>query len=175
MKKPSEYNEVHQPENLKIRPIVAGPTCVMNYLNNFLDILLKPFQNHVKSYVKNSVDFLNKLPKRSHEKEVLITFDITSMYTNIDHNLANKALQFWLSAHPECLPMNILKEFVLEVLSIVLKFNTSTYSTVGDVTGLQIRGLSMVTKAAPTVATTLSRKNMEEKYKRNLYVTSIDS
>ena len=89
---PSEYIEVHQPNDLKMRPIVAGPSCVTSRPSNFLDILLKPYLN--QSYVNDSVDFLNKLPKESHEKEVLITLNVTNMYTNIDHNLAKEAKDF---------------------------------------------------------------------------------
>ena len=81
---------------------------------------------------------------------MLITLDVTNMYTNIDHNLAKEAIDFWLSTHPECLPRNIPKEFVLETLSIVLEFNTFTYN---GRFYLQIRGLLMGTKSAPTLAT----------------------
>ena len=126
-----------------MRPIVAGPSCVTSRLSNFLDILLKP-------YLKDSVDFLNKLPKESHEKEVLITLDFTNMYTNIDHNVTKEAIDFWLSTHPECLPRNIPKEFILEALSIVLEFNTFTCN---GRFYLQTWGLSMGTKSAPTLAT----------------------
>ena len=105
---------------------------------------------HVKSYVRHSVDFLNRLPKEKNEKEVLITLDVTDMYTNIDHNLAKEAIEYWLTTHPECLPRNISKEFVLEPLSIVLEFNTFTYN---GRFYLQIRGISMGTKSAPTIAT----------------------
>ena len=76
---PSEYIEVHQPGDLKMRPIVACPSCVTSRLSDFLDILLKPYLKHVKSYVRDSVDFLNQLPKEKNEKEVLITLDVTDM------------------------------------------------------------------------------------------------
>ena len=46
---PSEYIEVHQPNDLNMRPTVAGPSCVTSRLSNFLDILLKPYLNHVKA------------------------------------------------------------------------------------------------------------------------------
>ena len=147
---PSEYIEAHQPGDLKMRPIVAGPSCVTSRLSDFLDILLKPYLKHVKSYVRDSVDFLNQLPKEKNEKEVLITLDVTDMYTNIDHNLAKEAPEYWLTTHPECLPKNISEEFVLEALSIVLEFNTFTYN---GRFYLQIRGMSMGTKSAPTIAT----------------------
>ena len=53
MRKPSEYIEVHPSEDLKMRPIVAGTTCVTSNLSNFLDILQRQFLNHIKSYVKD--------------------------------------------------------------------------------------------------------------------------
>ena len=45
--------------DLKLRPIVAGPNCSTRSLNTF-DILLKPFLLHVKSCVKDNLDFLSK-------------------------------------------------------------------------------------------------------------------
>ena len=113
-------------------------------------VLLKPYLKQVKSYVRDSVDFLNQLPKQKNEKEVLITLDVTDMYMNIDHNLAQEAIEYWLTTHPECLSRNISKEFVLEALSIVLEFNTFTYN---GLFYLQIREISMGTKSAPTIAT----------------------
>ena len=98
---PSEYIEIHQPGDLKMRPIVAGPSCITSRFSEFLDILLKPYLKHVKSYVRDSVDFLNQLPKEKNEKEVLITLDVTDMYTNIDHNLAKEAIEYWLTTHQE--------------------------------------------------------------------------
>ena len=90
---PSEYTEVHQPNDLKMTPIHAGPSCVTSRLSNFLDILLKPYLNHAKSYVKDGVDFIDKLPKESHG-EVLIILDVTNMHTNIYHNLAKEAIGY---------------------------------------------------------------------------------
>ena len=71
------------------------------------------------------------------------------MYTKIDHNLAKEAFEYWLTTHPECLPRNISKEFVLEALSIVLEFNTFTYNG----RFYLIHRISMGTKSAPTIAT----------------------
>ena len=81
---------------------------------------------------------------------VFIMADITDMCTNINHNLAKEAVEYWLSTHPEFLPRNISKEFVLEALAIVLEFNTFTYN---GRFYLQIPGISMGTKVASTLAT----------------------
>ena len=56
------YVEIEAPENLNFRPIVAGPICKTHRLNNFIDILQQPYSKHVKSYNKDTTDFLTKLP-----------------------------------------------------------------------------------------------------------------
>ena len=45
----SSYVEVQNVNDLKLRPIVAGPSCLTHRLSNLLDILLRPYTKHVKS------------------------------------------------------------------------------------------------------------------------------
>ena len=40
---------------LTLRPIVAGPDCPTRRLSNIVDILLKPFLIHIKSYIKDNL------------------------------------------------------------------------------------------------------------------------
>ena len=147
---PLKYIEVQQPDDLPVRPIVVGPNCVTSHLSNFLDVLLKPFLKYMKSYVCDDIEFLNKVPKNTTESRVLLTLDVTNMYTNIDSRLGREAIEFWLDNHPECIPRNVSKDFILKALNIVLNFNTFTCN---DRTFLQIRGVSMGTKCAPTYVT----------------------
>ena len=51
--------EVEDVNDLKIRPIVAGPSCLTHRLSNLLDIILRPFTNHVQSNLRDTTDFLN--------------------------------------------------------------------------------------------------------------------
>jgi hypothetical protein len=60
-KQNSEYVRITQPDDLKLRPIVAGPSCPTHRLSNF--ILLQPFLLKTKSYVRDDIDFLNHLPE----------------------------------------------------------------------------------------------------------------
>ena len=53
-KKYKEYVEVLEPSDLKLRPIVAGPTCPTRPLRDLLDKILNAFVFHVKSYVRNN-------------------------------------------------------------------------------------------------------------------------
>ena len=66
----SEYILCENPLDLKFRPIVAGPACPTSKLSHLLDILLKPFLKHVKSYIKDTVHFLSKLPQNVNENKI---------------------------------------------------------------------------------------------------------
>ena len=57
------YVEIDAAENLNFRPIVAGPICETHRLSNFIDILQQPYSKHVKIYIKDTTDFLSKLPQ----------------------------------------------------------------------------------------------------------------
>ena len=52
--KQESYIHMKHPKDLKLRPIIAGPSCETHRLINYLDILLKPFLKYVKSCVKRS-------------------------------------------------------------------------------------------------------------------------
>ena len=81
-----EYVHIIEPSDLKLRPIVAGPICPTRPLSNLIDILLKPFLLHVKSYVKDNLDFLSKCSRENYEDTLLVTFDVVNLYTNIPHS-----------------------------------------------------------------------------------------
>ena len=83
----TEYISVIRPIDMSFRPIIAGPVCVTSRLSNFLDILLKPYTIHIKSYTRNDIDFLDKIRKDIEASETMLTLDVTSMYTNIDNQL----------------------------------------------------------------------------------------
>ena len=102
------------------------------------------------SYVRDDIDFLTKMPRDANKSKVLATFDISSMYTNIDNNLGQEAIKFWLEKYPESKTRNIPNDFILEALKIVLENNTFNFD---NKTFLQIRGTAMGTKCAPVYAT----------------------
>ena len=87
------------------------------------DTLLRQYLKVVKNYICDDIDSLTKIPRETDEKKVLATFDITSMYTNINNDLGYKAIRFWLEKHPELTTRNILKDSILDALKLVLEFN----------------------------------------------------
>ena len=92
----SSYVEVTDVDDLKLRPIVAGPSCLTHRLSNLLDILLRPFMKHVKSNLRDTTDFLNNLPNKVQPNTLLASFNIEALYSNIPHDLGILAVEYWL-------------------------------------------------------------------------------
>ena len=144
------YIKVLRPADLKFRPIVAGPICPTSRLSNFVDLLIKPFTSHVQSYLRDTIDFLNYLPEIVPENTILASFDVTSLYTNITHELGVHSIKFWLNKHPESLHPRFNKQFVIDSITLILTNNSFTFD--GKIF-LQKKGTAMGTKMAPSYAT----------------------
>ena len=86
----SEYVDIKSPSDLTFRPIVAGPACPTSRLSEVIDILIKPLQEKTVSYIRDDIDFLTKIPRiaRNRHNNMLATFDVESLYTNIDKDTA---------------------------------------------------------------------------------------
>ena len=154
-----EYIEIIDPPDLKFRPIVAGPVCETHRLSNLVDILLKPFIKHVKSYIRDDMDFLKHIPKSVSKNTKLVSFDVTNLYSNISHTLGIEAIKYWLDKYPNCIHRRFSKNFILEAISIILENNNFTFH---DKIYNQVKGTAMGTKFAPTYAT-LVLAYLEEK------------
>ena len=64
------------------------------------------------------------LPKSIDFDSTFVTFDVTSLYTNIPKELGQEAVSFWIDRFPESLTESrFTKEFVIAGFEIVLKFN----------------------------------------------------
>ena len=84
------------PADLKFRPTVAGPVFETHRLSSLIDILVKPFIKHVNIYVRDDLDFLSQLPTNVNQKALLVSFDVTNLYTSISLSLRLEAIEFRL-------------------------------------------------------------------------------
>ena len=89
---------------------------------------LKPFLIHIKSYVKDNLDFLRKYSRKNNDSTTLVTFDVKSLYTSISHNYGLEAISSWKEKHPDSLPSRFSKGFVLGSIKIILKNNNCTFN-----------------------------------------------
>ena len=147
-KQKAELINLHKPEDLSFRPIVAGPNCPTHRISHLIDRLLQPFLNLLPSYIKDSTDVLNKLPKTVTESTLLITIDVEGLYNNITHDLGLTALTYWLSKYPSLLD-RIPTSFILESAKLILENNTFVFNADNY---RQLMGTAMGTKFAPAYA-----------------------
>ena len=82
--------------DLKLRSRQSGPICPTRTLSNLINVLLKPFLLHVKTYVKDNLDFLSKSSIENYENTLLVTFDVGNLYTYILHTFGLESLDYWL-------------------------------------------------------------------------------
>ena len=163
----SELISIECPSDLKFRPIVAGTQSPTHRLSHLLDVILQPYLKYIKSYTKDTVDFLNKLPDSMQNNYIFATFDVVSLYTNITHELGLKSLKYWLEKYP-LESDKFSKEFILEAANLVLTNNSFEFDSKHYI---QIKGTAMGTKMAPVYANLvlgyieilLESKIMEEK------------
>ncbi|XP_061190017.1 uncharacterized protein LOC133197844 [Saccostrea echinata] len=144
------YIKLPRPTDLKLRPIVAGPACPTHRISNLLDILLKPLCQLVPSYVRDDMDFLGHIPDTVEINTEMVSFDVTSLYTNIPHTLGLEAIAFWIDKYRSEINERFSKDFILEGLKIVLENNHFVFDSRNF---LQIKETAMGTKVAPTYAT----------------------
>ena len=145
--------------DLKLRPIVAGPSCHTHRLSNLIDILLRPYTEHVTSYLRDTTDLLNNLPDTIPKDTILTSFDIEALYSNIPHKLGLEAVKYWIEKYPNTLNSRFSKEFILDGIKFILENNIFCFN---DIFYRQEKGTAMGTKFAPVYAT-LTIGYLEEK------------
>ena len=90
-------------------------------------MLLKPFLIHIKSYIKDNLDFLAKCSRENKLDTILTTFDVAGLYSNIPHEYGLEAIEYWLDKYPESLHPRFSKEFVLESVKFTLENNNLNF------------------------------------------------
>ena len=129
---------------------MAGPASETHRLSEFIDIMLRPFTDRVKSYVRDTGDFLSQLPTETTENVLLVSYDVVNLYSNIPHDLGIQAIDYWLKKYPMLLHSRIKPDFILEGIQFILKNNTFKCN---DEFYKQVKGTAVGTKCAPVYAT----------------------
>ena len=131
-----------------LRPIVSGfDSCTCN-LSKFVDSFVKFQAQKCKSYIRDTKDFLIKLSsiKSIPANSFLVTMDVSSLYTNIDHEEGAEACFKKLEERKnKSIPSIVIKNLILMILkSNAFRFGNEYYR--------QITGTAMGTPMAPNYA-----------------------
>ena len=143
--------KIHKPNNPG-RPIVSGCSCPTAQISKYLDHHLRPFVAKLPSYTQDTTHFLNHIEHFNSDlgplstRTILVTADVTSLYTNIPHGegiqACREALETRVTQRPPTDQLIRLLELILKVNNF--QFNGENY--------LQIEGTAMGTPVAPTYA-----------------------
>ena len=107
-----------------LRPIVSGFNSCTSRLSEYLDTFLKFQAKKCTSYVRYTKDFFPKINeiKSLPKNTILVTMDIASLYTNIDHlEGANACYDKLEKRKNKTIPSSLLRNLIL----LVLKSNVS--------------------------------------------------
>ena len=136
------------------RPIVSAIGSPTEKISKFLDFFLQPSLSSIPYYVKDTGHFLYILQNLGPfpEDTLLVTYDVASLYTNIPLAEAERSVaRMLIQSQPHnATPSN---QSLLKLLRHVFQGNIFTFSD-GDKLHhyLQINGVSMGSKCAPSVA-----------------------
>ena len=155
----SAFITLPPPDNLEFRPIVAGCQSATSKLSHIMDEILKPLTSNISSYIKDTRHFLQYLDRQTPEiDDILVTFDIKSLYTNLKHNLVKTAIAYWLT-ETDTVDNRFTVNMILEGIDIIIKNNTFKFN--GNWYKMKV-GIGMGNRAGCTIAC-LTVAYLEEK------------
>ena len=129
------------------RPIISDCSSESYKVSEYIDHFLQPLASSHDSYLKDTSDFLNKLKQvKISENSLIVTMDVESMYTNIDHESGLAAVKKAFEKNPD--PRRPDQQ-ILDLLELSLKNNDFQFN--GE-TFLQTKGTAMGKKFAPSYA-----------------------
>ena len=132
------------------RPIVSGNGCPTERISQFVDFFLKPIVQDIRSYIKDTTHFLTLLEEVGPlpDNTLLVTLDVSSLYTNIPNDIGIQACKEKLD-HYRTGALHPRNDSIIDLLTMVLSKNNFDFN---DLHYLQVGGTAMGTRLAPSYA-----------------------
>ena len=131
------------------------PLTILNHMNLGVDVPvflhpgdhLKPLVQTTQSFIKDTTHFLNKLERLGQlpANALLVTLDVSSLYTNIPHNEGITACRHFLDTRDRN-SSTVGTKTLCDLIRMILTMNNFTFN---DKHYLQIHGTAMGTRMAP--------------------------
>lgn len=129
------------------RPIVSDVNSESYRISDYVNSFLTPLACKHPSYIKNSTEFVKAIQNKIINKNtILVTSDITALYTNMKHDLTINYIQDIFKQYPD---PSRPEHHLLQLLNIILKNNDFQFN---DKTYLQTCGCPMGKKIGPAAA-----------------------
>ena len=134
--------------NVPGRPVVSNCSYYTENIANFLDYHIQPLSKKVKSYIKDTNDFLRKIKSLPPlpEGAILCTIDVIGLYPNIPHEYGLAALRKALDTRED---QSVSTDSLIELAELSLKNN---YFEHNSRIFQQMQGTAIGAKYAPPYA-----------------------
>ena len=150
------------------RPVISNSGFYTENIFSFIEYHLKPLVQNVKSYIRDTNNFLSKLASLPPlpDDVILCTIDVVGLYPNIPHDEGLIAMRKALDLRKD---KRISTESLIELAECVLKnnifeHNLSFYK--------QLRGTAIGTKMAPPYAI-IFLGDLEERFFSDCDISSL--
>ena len=142
---PKIHKRLH---NVPGRPVISNSGYYTENISSFIDFHLKPLAQKVKSYIKDTNDFLRKIADLPPFPEdlILCTIDVVGLYPNIPHDEGLIAIRKALDSRED---KSISTDSLMDLAECVLKNNIFEHN---ERFYKQLRGTAIGTKMAPPYA-----------------------
>ena len=144
------------------RPIVSGSGSMTENIAAFVDHHIKDISKQHQSYLQDTPDFLRFIEKINQgpaleDNQILVTWDVEGLYTNILHEEGLGSLQEGLESrnNPE-----IPTDYLIKLMEIILKNNLFNFH---DELWRQEIGCAMGTKPAPSYADNFMARRLDNR------------
>ena len=130
------------------RPVISSVNCHTSKISSFVDYHIQDSAQSLKSYVKDTTDFINKINTLGElpEESYLVTMDVKALYTNIPNKEGIQALN---KAYDKKQHKSIATTVIVTLMTLILTLNNFVFN---EKNYLQIKGCAMGTICAPPFA-----------------------
>jgi len=140
----TKWPQANMPEG---RPIVSDCGTESKRASELIDHFIKPLAIKHPSYLKDTYDFLEKIRNKViHKDHILVTGDVTALYTNMCITRTLNILRRELALNPQ---RNRPDEEIMTLLTTIMTNNDFTFN---DELYLQVFGTAMGKTFAPNLA-----------------------
>ncbi|EYC18882.1 hypothetical protein Y032_0026g1425 [Ancylostoma ceylanicum] len=140
-------------DEIRTRPIISSCDGPADKLSWFLTKILSPLLVYVDAHLRNTKQFRESLALCDFSNAPNLhyqSFDVVSLYTNVDSNLAVDACLTLLHEHEKEIRLyGLTLSEIRKLLTVVLKQNIFRFN---NIVYRQIRGLAMGSRIAPLLA-----------------------
>jgi hypothetical protein len=135
------------PDMPEARPICSDFHSETHRISSFIDSFLNPLACNHASYIKNSFEFVNRIrDARFDDNCLLVTGDVSSLYTNMHHGRTIQCVEDCLASKPDA---GRPDRYILQLLDLILKNNDFVFN---NETFLQVLGTAMGKVFSPSLA-----------------------